>query len=439
MLCGLLSRIRSARILVIGDFMLDAYTRGRIERISPEAPVPVLHACTETSQPGGAGNVALNVRALGAEVIACGRVGNDRHGKQLLQELERDGIDTGLVLVQEGYITPVKNRILAEAQQVLRVDIEAAMPIAQALENRVLDALETLVNDVDLVAISDYGKGFLSPLLLQRVIAAARAHGRMVVVDPKGDDFAKYAHATLLKPNVREAYAAAQLPLETSLDRVAEALLAHCQVGQLCITRAEEGMSLFQAGKGRLDFPVLSREVVDVTGAGDTVLAMISLAMANGLEITQAAQLANTAASIAIERTGCARVTLADLAARLLQTSTDNKIFDEEHLFALRHVLHGKRYTLLSLCSEEGITTALFRGVRQLAEKGDLLIAYIRDPHPDPEYIAFLSSLREVQFILLKGTNLKNLLAIIRPQSFFVMQGGDLIMQRQDSKQCFVL
>ncbi len=186
-------------------------------------------------------------------------------------------------------------------------------------------------------------------------------------------------------------------------------------------------MSLFHKGGKRFDVPALSKEVKDVIGAGDTVLAMLCLALANGIDTVQAAHLANTAASIAIEHVGCAKVSLEDLAKRLLQHSMENKIFSEEHLFALEQVLRNKKCILLSVQTTEGITNALFRAVRTLSHQGDILIAYIRDAHPDPEYVAFLSSLSEVHFIILKNANVREFVYKISPQAAFSMEDGALL------------
>lgn len=426
-LCGVLSHFRPVRVLVIGDFMLDTYTTGKIKRISPEAPVSVLHVRHEESQPGGAGNVVLNLLSLGAEVIAVGRIGSDRAGEHLQRILQKEGADTTHLVVQEGYNTPVKNRLIAESQQVLRVDFETITAPSLDIEHTILSQLASALEHVDIVAISDYGKGFLSHKLLQGTIALAKKNDCPVIVDPKGEDFIKYAHATVIKPNLTEAYAAAKLPFDVSLDHVAATLLSSCQVEKLLVTRSEAGMSLFDKEGERFDFPVHSKEVKDVTGAGDTVLAMISVALANDLDLTVGARLANIAAGIAIERLGCARVTLSDMAQRLLESDAENKVFDEEHLFALQRVLSGKRYVVLGIHSHQGMSTALFRTLKKLSVGDEKLIVYIRDNDPDAEFVSLLSSLSEVDFIVLQGNSLKNLSDNIHPLHVYVMEGTELV------------
>lgn len=190
-LSGMLSRFSPVRVLVIGDFMLDTYTTGKVKRISPEAPVSVLHVQKEESRPGGAGNVVLNLVSLGAKVIAVGRIGYDVAGEQLRDSLESEGVDTENIFLQKGYKTPVKNRLIADAQQVLRVDCETVSSLPESIEEQVLERLSPILDKVNIVAISDYGKGFLSKALLKKIIEMSREKEIPVIVDPKGDDFSK--------------------------------------------------------------------------------------------------------------------------------------------------------------------------------------------------------------------------------------------------------
>lgn len=428
-LSGMLSRFSPVRVLVIGDFMLDTYTTGKVKRISPEAPVSVLHVQKEESLPGGAGNVVLNLASLGAKVTAVGRVGYDLAGEELRDSLEREGAFVEHILQQKGYKTPVKNRLIADAQQILRVDFEQVTPLPEDIQEEILAQLPLLIDKVQVIAISDYGKGFLSRSLLQNIIQIASVKEIPVIVDPKGDDFSKYAGAFMIKPNLAEAYAAAKLPLEAPLDQVANVILQTCRIEMLIVTRSESGISLFNRAGQRFDFPVRSKEVKDVTGAGDTVLSMISVALANQLDIKYGLQLANIAAGMAIERLGCARINLSEMAERLLEFDVENKIFDEEHLFALQQALKGKRYTVFGLDSKAGMSTALFRSLRKLASKdvGKKLIVYVRDNDPDEEFVSLLSSLAEVDFIVLKCESLKNLCDIIHPHQVVVMENEKLV------------
>ena len=429
-LIGMLSRFNPVKVLVIGDFMLDTYTTGKVKRISPEAPVSVLHVEKEESLPGGAGNVALNLASLGAQVFAVGRVGFDNAGDELRESLSKEGVNVEGIIYQKGFKTPVKNRLIAESQQVIRVDFEMISDISEEMEEKLKDTLTYLLSQVEIVAISDYGKGLLTKSLLNMVINLAKSRGIAVIVDPKGDDFTKYAGATVIKPNLSEALAAAKLSPKASIEQVSEALLEKSQAEMILITRSEAGMSLFHKSGTSFNFPVRSKEVKDVTGAGDTVLAMISVALANQLDIKYAAQLANIAAGIAIEKLGCARITLSDMSERLLEFDVDNKIFDEEHLFALQQVLMGKKYIVLGLESHQGMSTAIFKSIRKLASRDQemKLIVYIMDDKPDEEFVSLLSSLAEVDFIVLKCESLRNLCEVIHPHQVYVMENNDKLV-----------
>ena len=234
----------------------------------------------------------------------------------------------------------------------------------------------------------------------------------------------------MIKPNLAEAYAAAKLSPETSLELAAKVILTNIDAEMLLITRSEAGISLFHKNGESFHFPVRSKEVKDVTGAGDTVLAVISIALGNRLDIKYAAQIANIAAGIAIERLGCARINLSELAERLLEYDVDNKVFDEQHLFALQQALQGKRFAVLGLHTNEGMSTALFKSIRKLSSRHDnekKLIIYVRDNDPDEELVSMLASLSEVDFIVLKCESLKNLCEIIHPHDVFVLEKGELI------------
>lgn len=427
-LSGTFSRFKPFKALVVGDFMLDTYTTGKVRRISPEAPVSVLQVEKQESRPGGAGNVVLNLISLGAAVKAVGRIGDDWDGKKLRDCLESEQVDTEGLLIQPNYRTPVKNRLIASSQQILRVDTETVTPIPDELEKDIIAKLPSLLKDVQVIALSDYGKGFLSHHLISILIQTAKSFRIPIIVDPKGHDFSKYKGADILKPNLSEAYAASKLPDSESLMNVAKTLLDISLVDKLIITRSEAGISVFDKEGGQQDFHVVSREVKDVTGAGDTVLAMISAAVANGLTIHHAAELANIAAGIAIECLGCARITLSELARRLLEYDSENKVFDESHLFALQQVLKGKQFTVLGLDSTQGMSTSLFQTLRTFSKREHFeLIIYIRDPQPQKEFINLLSSLHEVDFIILQHENLKNLCEVLHPDEVFIIENGEVL------------
>ncbi len=426
-LTGTFSHLRGSKVLVIGDLILDAYTVGKARRISPEAPVAVLTVQREERRPGGAGNVILNLISLGAEVVAIGRVGKDVAAEQLKEILKEEGVSTPGILSQINYQTPVKNRIIADGQQIVRIDHEQMMPLSVELERDVITLLPSLLDEVKIVAISDYGKGFLTKNILKSLLALAKEKSIPVITDPKGIDFSKYEGSTVIKPNLGEAYAAANLPSDASLEEVANRLLTTVQAEYVMITRSEAGISVFQRNGERRDFPVRAREVKDVTGAGDTVLAMLTTAIASGLTMDESVQLCNVAAGIAIERFGCARITLSDLARRLLENDDENKVFDEEHLFALQEALRGRRITLLGLSGEKGLTPSIFNSIRKLAQgqDGELLV-YVRDQNPDEAFVEMLSSMHDVHFIILNAASLRNLCNIIEPDEVFVLENNEL-------------
>jgi D-beta-D-heptose 7-phosphate kinase/D-beta-D-heptose 1-phosphate adenosyltransferase len=411
------SHLRPFRALVLGDFMLDTYTTGRVKRISPEAPVPVMEVLKQESRPGGAGNVVLNLTTLGATVFAVGRIGDDSEGRTLKQHL--GSADTSALFAEPHYKTPVKNRLIADSQQLIRVDFETVVPLQTMLEEKIIEQLRKLIPQTQVVALSDYGKGFLSPRLIREALRIAKEANIPTVVDPKGIDFAKYQGATVLKPNLLEAYAAAKCAPHASLDEVARHLRPFADT--LLVTRSEAGISVFNGQGQRSDFPVRSKEVKDVTGAGDTVLSMLCLGLANGLDMDVTAQLANIAAGLAIERLGCVQITLSELAQRLLEYDSDTKIFDESHTYALQQVLRGKRYALLILEAGQTMSAPLFRTIRELASQDQALVVHLRNADLNDELVHFLSSLNEVDYIVLQPESLQSLCEAIPPHAVYAL------------------
>lgn len=433
---GNFSQLAPKRVLAAGDFMLDTYTLGKVKRISPEAPVSVLQVEREELRPGGTGNVVLNLASLGAQVIALGRIGNDPSGKALRDAFADEAVDTRALFVQEHYPTPVKNRLIAGNQQIVRVDHEKVMPLSSDLERRILQILPELVQSVDVVAISDYAKGFLSKSVLAALIKEARERRIPVIVDPKGVDFSKYSHATVIKPNESEAIAASGLSEESGLGEMATRLLEVTGVEALFITRSEMGIAVFTRQGKRHDAPVVVRQIRDVTGAGDTVLAVLTLALANGMSLESASYFSNVAAGIAIEYFGCARVTMKDLARRLLDQDASSKIFDQRHLAVMQEALRGSDYNVLGVNSCQGMTSALFKHLRLLARNAECeLIVYVKETLPDSDFVALLASLHEVSFIVLRGESLRDLCTRIYPKEVYDLEedGTLTILEHTDA------
>jgi rfaE bifunctional protein kinase chain/domain len=303
----LIARFSKVKILIIGDVMLDRYWWGSVSRISPEAPVPVVQLEKTSLAPGGAANVAVNIAALGATPRLIGVVGDDEEGKLLSEILNKSNISPDLLLKLEERPTTVKTRIVAHNQHVVRIDNEKTNFLRTEEEETLWLSIENELNNVDLVVISDYAKGLLSRRLLSRLITTARKNNKHILVDPKGKDYTKYAGATLLTPNRREAREACNFEDQQVIDDVATAgktLISQIGLQALLITQGENGMTLFQNGEAPVHFQTRARTVYDVTGAGDTVIAALAVAMAAGASLLQAAELSNISAGLVVEEVG---------------------------------------------------------------------------------------------------------------------------------------
>ena len=305
----LLRRFPGTKILVIGDLILDEFIWGTVDRISPEAPVPVVWMERESAMPGGAANVASNVRALGGQVRLAGVIGPDARGERLRRELENRGISSEEILVDSSRPTTTKTRVIAHRQQVVRIDRDKTHGIRGPLLKRLIAAAQAAIPQVDGVIIEDYGKGLISPALLKPIVGLAKRHGKVITVDPKEEHFAYYRGVTALTPNKKEAALAAKMPItnEKSLLFAGRKIFKTLKPEVLLITRGEEGMSLFfRQGNGPVRIPTVAREVFDVSGAGDTVIAAFTLAKAAGASFLEAAVLANAAAGVVVGKVGVA-------------------------------------------------------------------------------------------------------------------------------------
>ncbi|MCW5730839.1 MAG: D-glycero-beta-D-manno-heptose-7-phosphate kinase [Alphaproteobacteria bacterium] len=328
-----IAKLHEARLLVAGDVMLDRYVHGTVERISYEAPIPIVSVVREESMPGGAGNVARNVAALGARVVLVGLVGEDAAGEKLAQALAGEPLASARLIGDPSRPTTEKIRYIAAGQQLLRADRESTAPAEAEVEARLIAAAKAAMGECDLVILSDYAKGALTPRVLQGLIAAARAAGRPVVVDPKSRDLSRYAGADLLKPNARELAAATGLPAasDAEIEAAARAALAMAGADAMLVTRAERGMSLVRREGKALHLPAETREIFDVSGAGDTVVACLGAALALGAPPEDAARLASLAAGIVVGKVGTAVAHRSDLLAALRRSGLDaqaDKILD---------------------------------------------------------------------------------------------------------------
>jgi rfaE bifunctional protein kinase chain/domain len=315
---GLVRRLAGVRVLVVGDLMLDQFIWGEVERISPEAPVPVVRVTADDVRPGGAGNVASNVAALGGRVAICGVVGDDAAGRRLVAALRALGARTDGVIVLPGRETTQKTRIIARHQQVVRFDREVPAgdgAVGRRLRDFVLRAREA----ADVLVVSDYGKGTIDAEFLHALAEVHRRAPFTWLVDPKRGNFAHYRRPTLIKPNREEAAAAAGIDITdaASLHLAGRRLLERWEAGAVLVSRGESGLALFKPGGTVEEFPTVAREVFDVTGAGDTVMATLALALGAGGSFEEATVLANYAAGVVVGKVGTATVTAAELLAAI--------------------------------------------------------------------------------------------------------------------------
>jgi len=313
-----------AKILVIGDLIMDEFIWGKVERISPEAPVPVVNVTSESLRLGGAGNVLNNVHDLGGKAFVCGIIGNDEMGRKLIHQLRQMGINTEGVVVESDRVTTVKTRIIAHHQQMVRFDRESRAVSDSNSLGKIISYLKKLLAELDAVIISDYQKGMVSQELLQEILPLIRKKGKIICVDPKPKHFPLYQGVTVITPNQQEASLATGVDIEDeeSLEKAGRAILdiLHCK-GAL-ITRGEEGMTLFEQGGGITHIPTVAREVYDVTGAGDTVISAYTLALAAGASFLKAAVISNYAAGIVISKLGTATANREELENAIM-----NKVF----------------------------------------------------------------------------------------------------------------
>lgn len=319
-----LDRFARVRILVIGDVMLDHFVRGNVRRISPEAPVPVVEVTDESYNPGGAANVACNIAPFTRSVSLMGRIGHDVQGTKLTALLNGEGVGTGSMIVSGTIPTISKARVVARQQQIVRVDRERLQKLTDEELSEVETKLRALAASLDAIILEDYGKGFITTPLMQSVTTIAKEAGLLVTVDPSPRNPLAWSGVSLVKPNRLEAFAAAgiedsHLHVEPSgneeLLRVGHTLLEKWDTPMVLITLGEQGMMLFQRGSLPHHIPTRAREVYDVSGAGDTAIAVLTLALASGMKPEQAADVANHASGIVVGKLGTACVTPEELLA----------------------------------------------------------------------------------------------------------------------------
>lgn len=317
MLKEIIRAFRGRRVLIVGDVMLDEYIWGAVRRISPEAPVPIVEAERRTYAPGGAANVACNIASLGGQAFLCGVTGDDSSGAQLRRELRLRSVDVGGLIQDSKRPTTSKTRVVAHNQQVVRVDSESRDCLGPEIEKELLQHVASKIKQTDVCILSDYGKGVVSPGVARHVIDLARQTDQPVLVDPKGTNYAKYRGAAVVTPNVQEAEHAVNRRAtdEAELFETAQELLDVLGGSALLVTRGAQGMSLFVKGCDVFSIPASRRQVFDVTGAGDTAISTLALALAAGSTLEQGARLANYAAGMVVGKLGTASLTLDELSS----------------------------------------------------------------------------------------------------------------------------
>ncbi len=342
-------------ILVVGDLMIDHYLWGSCERVSPEAPVQVVDITKETTLLGGAGNVINNLITLGAKVDVCSVIGDDANGVELVEMLRAIGVDDKNITLQEGRATSKKSRVIAVSQQVLRYDKESKEDITQRSQKKILEGLQESLAKYEAVILSDYGKGVLTEDLCQKIISLAKSRGVKVLVDPKGSDFTKYSGAYLLTPNKKEAMLATGIDIvdDASLQEALVKLKEECALDISLITLSEDGIATYDAALEK--FPTVAKEVFDVTGAGDTVIASIAFALSIGKTLQESMAFANLAAGVVVGKIGSATVSIDEIEeyeASLHKSTSDAHIksFEDIETIVQRAKESGKRVVFTNGC-----------------------------------------------------------------------------------------
>ncbi len=431
----------SCNVVVAGDVMLDVYLWGDVGRISPEAPVPVVRVNEKTYALGGAGNVALNLAELGCRVCLLGIRGEDDAGDAVAKLLEEKTV-TDKVLAVEGYTTTTKTRVLGQGQQLVRLDEEVVSAIAEELEERLLAEFEALLPTADVVILSDYTKGFFSGGLTEVFIARCTAAKIPVFVDPKGDDWPRYAHATCITPNAGEFRQVCRTSVN-DLEIIAEqaqGLIERFELDYLLITRGSEGMLLFDGDDVVTHFPAEAREVFDVSGAGDTVVGVAAAAFGCGWSMEAATRLANIAAGIVVEKVGTSPVSLLELeaAVRLSRDVRGDKLFslpDAQSMAGLWKG-QGQRIVFTNGCFDL-LHTGHIKLLHAAAQEGDRLVVGInsddsvkrlkgnsRPVLPEQERAALLSAIGCVDMVILFSEDTP-LYLISSLQPDVLVKGGD--------------
>ncbi|MCI8654228.1 MAG: D-glycero-beta-D-manno-heptose-7-phosphate kinase [Angelakisella sp.] len=459
-----LDRLSGQKVIVFGDFMVDEYLQGSVSRVSPEAPVPVVLVQKQSRRLGGAGNVVLNLKALGAQATAVGLIGADTNGDWLIGQLKASGVDASGILRTRGIVTCTKTRITAQHQQLLRYDCEVVQDAGRDFLSFLSAEINRLTAEACAVIISDYGKGAVTDQTAKIVISAARERAIPVIVDPKGKHYCKYTGATACTPNLKELKTAVgrELHGEDDICQAGMELCQKCGIEYILVTRSEDGMSLIHGADGtKEDYPAIAKEVIDVTGAGDTVIAVFTLCFAAGAANSQCCTTANLAASIVVSKFGAATASVGEIRA-LLQTTTKqhSKIVSKEEAVRTAAALHrqGKRVVFTNGCFDI-VHAGHISSFRKAREYGDVLFlalnsdASVRrikgDKRPivtQEHRLTLLESISEIDYLVLFDEDTpETLIREIRPDVLIkgkdwegkAVAGGDFV-QEYGGQVCFI-
>ncbi|MFQ5600668.1 MAG: D-glycero-beta-D-manno-heptose-7-phosphate kinase [Candidatus Krumholzibacteriia bacterium] len=379
-----LERGHGAKVLVVGDLMLDEYIWGNVDRVSPEAPVQVIEWASHHDGLGGAANVAQNLAALGCEVWLAGVVGRDDKGGRLRDLLSEIGVHADEVLDDPIRPTTMKLRVMAHAQQILRIDRERRQRLGDELQQQLIDKISARIPHVDGVVCSDYGKGVLTRELLAAARRQAQQDGRLILADPKGTDYTRYLGFDIVTPNSKELEAASHMPArnDDEIVRAGQKILNHVRGSGLLVTRGKDGMTLLRTERPPLHIPTAAREVFDVTGAGDTVLSVFAMTLFRGADAEHAAQLANVAAGIGVGKIGASAVSFDEIVEVLEggREAAGSKILSRSEIQKVIAQARGqsKRVVFTNGCFDI-LHVGHIKLLRKARSLGDLLIVGIND------------------------------------------------------------
>ncbi|MFI3281392.1 MAG: bifunctional D-glycero-beta-D-manno-heptose-7-phosphate kinase/D-glycero-beta-D-manno-heptose 1-phosphate adenylyltransferase HldE [Rikenellaceae bacterium] len=449
-----LNKIKGCRVLVVGDLMLDTYHIGSVKRISPEAPVPVVQVKRSYSVLGGAANVARNLIGLGAVPMVVGVVGDDANGKVVSEMFAELNVDCALSLSSAPTIT--KTRVIGNDQQVVRIDFEQdQVELDAQTETALMTAIEGRIESCDIVVISDYNKGLCSDKLSQAIITTASAAGKMVIVDPKGVNWSKYRGATIITPNLKELTDVSGIEISNEdevIESAASALLSRYDLESLLVTRSERGMS-YISGTQNIVIPTEAREVFDVSGAGDTVVATLAAALGASLTVNDSIYLANKAAGVVVGKMGTSPILFHELKGELMiQSDFNDKIVSRERVSDLMHLLREQKSRVVFT---NGCFDILHRGhvayLEEAKSLGDILILGLnsdasvrrlkgqgRPINDEQSRAVVMAALQSVDYVVIfdEDTPLE-LIKMVRPDT--LVKGGDYaiedIVGRQYAKE----